>query len=109
MDFTSAAELLAVVGHTHAHLDFTSAAELLAVVGHTHAHLDFTSATRLLTAGGRTHAHLNFSSPANVIFVPCCVIVPGSFLRWLQAAYAIAALMYNVCSVVIRNVRDLSS
>jgi hypothetical protein len=47
-------------------MDFTSAAELLAVVGHTHAHLDFTSATELLTVGGRTHAHLIFtqSGPA---------------------------------------------
>jgi hypothetical protein len=38
MDFTSAAELLAIDGHTHAHLDCTSAAVLLSPLAAARTH-----------------------------------------------------------------------
>jgi Cft2 family RNA processing exonuclease len=66
-------------------MDFTSAAELLAIDGHTHAHLDCTSAAELLAAGGRTNTYVNFTSPAIVLFAVLFQIVIT------LAAYAIAA------------------
>jgi hypothetical protein len=53
-------------------MDFTSAADLLAIDGHTHAHLDCTSAAELLAAGGRTHTYVNFTRRRPLSFAPCC-------------------------------------
>jgi hypothetical protein len=52
-------------------MDFTSAAELLAIDGHTHAHLDCTSAAELLTAGSHTHAY-GTSRRRPLSFSPFC-------------------------------------